>query len=65
MDRMDTPDELDAAFTEWAAGDGPLKLQAELDELEATDPAVAAAAASYDRMVERLTGRTLTERKKP
>lgn len=31
--------------------------QAELDELERTDPDVAAAAASYDRMVERVTGR--------
>jgi len=33
--------------------------QAELDELERTDPDVAAAAASYDRMVERVTGRTI------
>lgn len=31
--------------------------QAELDELERTDPDVAAAATSYDRMVERVTGR--------
>lgn len=31
--------------------------QAELDELKRTDPAVAAAAASYDRMVERVTGK--------
>lgn len=37
-------------------------LQAELDELERTDPDVAAAAASYDRMVERVTGRTLPPR---
>lgn len=37
-------------------------LQAELDELERTDPDVAAAAASYDRMVERITGRTMPAR---
>ena len=39
-----------------------VELQAELDELERTDPDVAAAAASYDRMVERITGRTLPPR---
>jgi len=32
--------------------------QAELDELERTDPDVAAAAASYDRMVERVASKT-------
>lgn len=32
-------------------------LQAELDDLEATDPKVAAAAASYDAMVAKVTGR--------
>lgn len=37
-------------------------LEADLDELERTDPAVAAAAESYDRMVERITGRTLPPR---
>ena len=37
-------------------------LQAELDELERTDPDVRAAAISYDRMVERLTGRRLPGR---
>lgn len=39
-----------------------LVLQAELDELERTDPEVRAAADSYDRMVERITGRTLPPR---
>lgn len=39
-----------------------LDLQAELDELERTDPDVRAAADSYDRMVERVTGRTLPPR---
>jgi hypothetical protein len=34
-----------------------IALQAELDELERTDPDVRAAAESYDRMVERVTGR--------
>ncbi len=34
-----------------------LDLQDELDVLERTDPKVAAAAASYDAMVRRLTGR--------
>lgn len=37
-------------------------LQAELEELERTDPDVAKAAASYDRMVEDITGRTLPPR---
>jgi hypothetical protein len=36
---------------EWAA------LQADLDELEATDPDVATAAESYARAVERILGR--------
>lgn len=35
--------------------------QAELDELERTDPDVAVAAASYDRMVERVTGKAWFE----
>ncbi len=39
-----------------------LELQAELDELERTDPDVHAAAESYDRMVERVTGRVLPAR---
>jgi hypothetical protein len=39
-----------------------LDLQADLDKLERTDPDVAAAAESYDRMVERITGRTLLPR---
>ena len=39
--------------------DDVLELQAELDELERTDPDVRAAAESYDRMVARVTGRTL------
>lgn len=39
-----------------------LALQDELDELERTDPDVRAAAESYDRMVERITGRTLPTR---
>ena len=39
-----------------------LDLQDELDELERTDPDVAAAAESYDRMVERITGRALPRR---
>jgi hypothetical protein len=42
------------AFTDEELAD----LQDELDELERIDPDVAAAAASYDRMVERITGRT-------
>lgn len=36
-------------------------LQAELEELERTDPEVAAAAVSYDRMVERITGRPMPQ----
>jgi hypothetical protein len=36
---------------------GHRSLQAELDELERTDPDVRAAAESYDRMVEKITGR--------
>lgn len=43
---------------------GRRTLTAELEELESTDPAVAAAATSYDRMVERITGRTLPEPRK-
>lgn len=39
-----------------------LDLQAELDEMERTDPDVRAAAESYDRMVERITGRTMPPR---
>lgn len=39
-----------------------LELQAELDELERTDPEVRAAAESYDRMVERVTNRRLPPR---
>lgn len=42
--------------------DDMLALQAELDELERVDPDVRAAAESYDRMVERITGRRLPER---
>ena len=39
-----------------------LALQADLDDLERTDPIVGAAAESYDRMVERITGRPLPPR---
>ena len=39
-----------------------LELQRELNELERTDPDVRAAAESYDRMVERITGRKLPPR---
>jgi hypothetical protein len=42
-----------------------LDLQAELDELERTDPDVRAAAESYDRMVERITGRKMPQVTKP
>jgi hypothetical protein len=48
---MTTPeprDPLDWTPQEWA------ELQADLDRLEATDPAVRAAAESYDRMVHRV-----------
>lgn len=38
--------------------DDMVQLQAELDELESTDPVVAQAAASYDAMVERVQTRT-------
>lgn len=38
-------------------------LTADLEDLERTDPQVAAAAASYDRMVERITARPLPEPK--
>jgi hypothetical protein len=44
------------------SGEELLDLQADLDKLERTDPDVAAAAESYDRMVERITGRTLLPR---
>jgi hypothetical protein len=64
-DGFATEEELTAAYNEWAAGDGPLELQAELDELERTDPAVARAAQSYDRMVEKMTGRMLPPRDIP
>lgn len=37
------------------------KLEAELIELERTDPAVKAAAESYDRMVRKITGKPLPE----
>jgi len=63
-------DDLQARFTQLLAAHAPggLKptrprpprtLTADLEELERTEPAVAAAAVSYDRMVERVTSNSL------